>query len=135
MAQRKIELFVGLALIVGVASYGWLYHYKNDATVTASLTDTVLTEITTLSGLKVDQSDFTPASAAETYTHLAINGETWLTQSPDGFDAPQTLIELPDVEIDPEAWYSIDNLSSLFNLSDTWNDITTYVKSYFQESE
>jgi len=133
MAQRKIELFVGLALIAGIASYGWIYHYNNDETMTASLTDTVLEEISTLSGLKVAQSDFTPATTTETYNHLAINGETWFTQSTVGFDANQTLIELPTIA--PEAWYSTESLSNLVDISGAWNDATTYVKSYFPESE
>jgi hypothetical protein len=133
MTQRKIEVFVGLALIAGVAGYSWYYHLSKDTSVVATLSDTVVNEISELSGLKVEQTEFTQTALADPYTHLAVNGEVWFTQTASGFDSSKTLVELPSIPED--AWYSTESLSKALDFSATWENIKSHVNSYFPESE
>ena len=138
MAQRKFELIVGAALIAGVASYSWIYHFSNDESNTQGITDVVVNEISELSGLKVSQTEFEQTTLADPFTHLAINGETWFSQTSQQFESTKALPELPSLpEIPEDAWYSPDNVKSAIDIdpSTTWNEIKTEVESYFSESE
>lgn len=132
MTQRRIDMFFGLILVVGIASYSWVYHFSNDESVASTLPETILTEVHTLSGLKVDESEFTATAMSFPYNHLTVNGETWFTQSETGFDSTQTLFELPAVPED--AWYSSASLTKFFDVSAHWESLKTQFDSLFAES-
>ena len=132
IGQRKIELIVGAALIVGVASYSWIYHFSKDDSQVMTLAETVLDEASELSGLKVDQSDFTETALPDPFTHLSVNGDTWFSQTTDGFESGDVVKNfqlLPEIEIPEEAWYSPSTFAA------TWTDFKEQISSYFSESE
>ena len=139
MAQRKFELIVGAALIVGVASYSWIYHFSNDDTNTETLTDVVVDELSELSGLKVSQNEFKEAPLADPFTHLAVNGETWFSQTSDHFESTKTLPEFSSFlpEVSEDAWYSPEKVKNLVDIdvSTAWEDVKSEVETYFTESE
>lgn len=132
IGQRKFELIVGAALIIGVASYSWIYHFSKDDSQVMTLAETVLDEASELSGLKVDQSDFTQATLPDPFNHLSVNGDTWFEQTANGFESGDVVKNfqiLPEIEIPEEAWYSPATITA------AWTDLKEQVSGYFGENE
>lgn len=130
MTLRKFELIAGFAVILGVASYAWIYHFSaNESDQLTAVSETVANEVASLSGLKVKHEEFSPAALADPYTHLAVNGEKWFIQSSTHFDSEKTLFEFPAIAAD--AWYAPANIAA--TLSTAWVQVKADVESYFSE--